>query len=127
MTIPTDSRKAAAAFKAIVDHVGRNDVIDILLNWDDCELSEDGNKIIQHIGRDREYSRGAMGGKGAVSKKEFLAWLLSEAPFDESVYGEGIRMEVDWARKIDSARTASNLYLGESMPTELQLPDPRDT
>jgi hypothetical protein len=78
LTIPTDSRKAAAAFKAIVDHVGRDDVIDILLNWDDCELSEDGKKIIQYIGRDREYSRGALGGKGAVSKKEFLAWLLSE-------------------------------------------------
>jgi hypothetical protein len=42
--------------------VGREDVIDILLNWDDCELSEDGNKIIQHVGRDREYSRGKMGG-----------------------------------------------------------------
>ena len=121
MTISIDSRKAAVAFKAIIDQVGRDDVTDILLNWNDCELSEDGNKIIQHIGRDREYSHGAMGGKGAVSKKEFLAWLLGEAPFDESVYGEGIRMEVDWARKIDSARTASGLYLGESTPTELQL------
>ena len=62
-----------------------------------------------------------------MSKIEFLAWLLSEAPFDESVYGESIRMEVDWVRKIDSARTASGLYLGESTPTELQLPDPRET
>ena len=123
--VPTDNRKAAAAFKAIVDHVGRDDVIDILLNWDDCELSEDGNKIIQYIGRDREYSRGAIGGKGTVSKKEFLAWLLSEAPFDESVYGEAIRMDVEWIRKIDSARTASGLYLGESTSTELQLRDSR--
>ena len=50
--MPIDGRKAAVAFKAIVDHVGREDVIDILLNWDDCELSNDGNKIIQHVGRD---------------------------------------------------------------------------
>ena len=126
MTISIDNRKSAVGFKAIVDHVDRDDVIDILLNWDDCELSEDSNKIIQHIGRDREYSRGAMGGKSAVSKKEFLAWLLSQAPFDESVYGEGIGMDVDWARKIDSARTASGLYSGESTLTELQLPDPRE-
>ena len=127
MANPIGTRKAAAAFKAIVDQVGRDDVTDILLNWDDCELSEDGNKIFRYIGRDREYSRGAEGGKVPISKAEFLAWLLSDAPFDESVYGEGIRTKVDWVRKIDSARTASSLNLGEPMPTELQPPDPRDT
>lgn len=120
MTTPIASRKAATAFKAIVDHVGRGDVVDILLNWDDCELSDDGSRIVRYIGRDREYSHGAEGGKVTVSKKEFLAWLLSGAPFDESVYGKGIRREVDWVRKIDSARTASGLYLGDSTPTESQ-------
>ena len=89
MTNPIGSRKAAAAFKAIVDQVGRDDVTDILLNWDDSELSEDGNRIFRYIGRDREYSRGAEGGKVSISKKEFIEWLLSEAPFDESVYGAG--------------------------------------
>lgn len=108
--MPISSRKAAAAFKAIVDQVGRDGVTDILLNWDDCELSEDGNKIFRYIGRDREYSRGTEGGKVTISKAEFLAWLLSEAPFDESAYGAGIRTEVDWVRKIDSARRASGLY-----------------
>lgn len=112
--MPIDSRKAAVAFKAIVEHVGREDVIDILLNWDDCELSEDGNKIIQHVGRDREYSHGKMGGTCTVSKKEFLAWLLSEAPFDERVYGEGIRTKADWVKTIESARTASGLYSDKS-------------
>lgn len=112
LTISISSRKAAAAFRAIVDQVGRDDVTDILFNWDDSELSEDGNKIFRYIGRDREYSRGAEGGKVTIGKAEFLAWLLSEAPFDASVYGEGIRMEVDWVRKIEAARTASGLWSG---------------
>lgn len=127
MAIPISSRKAAAAFKAIVDQVGRDDVTDILFNWDDSELSEDGNKIFRYIGRDREYSRGAEGGKVTISKTEFLAWLLSDAPYDEEVYGKEILTNADWVRKIDSARTASGLYLGEPTPTESQLPDPRGT
>jgi len=127
LAIPISSRKAAAAFKAIIEQVGRDDVTDILLNWDDSELSEDGDKIFRYIGRDRQYSHGAMGGKVTVSKKEFIEWLLSDGPFDESVYGKGIRMEVDWGRKIDSARTASGLYLVDPTPSELRRENPCDT
>lgn len=112
MAIPIGNRKATMAFKALVDQVGREDVVAILLNWNDCELSEDGDKIFRYIGRDREYSHGAMGGKIAVAKKDFLTWLLSEAPFDESVYGKGIRTKEDWVRKIQAARAASSPHFG---------------
>jgi hypothetical protein len=118
LTNQIGNKKAAVAFKAILDRVDRDDVADILLNWNDSELSEDGSKIIQYVGRDREYSHGATGGKSTVSKKEFLAWLLSEAPFDEGVYGKGIRMEADWVKKINSARVASGLQSGDSIPLE---------
>lgn len=121
MAIPISRRKAAAAFKAIVEQVGRGDVTEILLNWDDSELSEDGSKIFRYIGRDRQYSHGAMGGKVTVSKKEFIEWLVSEAPFDENVYGRGIRTEEDWAKAIESARDASGIHSGDPLPTDSQL------
>lgn len=110
---PIGTRKAAAAFRAIVDKVGRDDVAEILFNWDDYELSDDGDKIVSYVGRDREYSRGADGGKATVSKREFLAWLLSDSPFDEKVYGKDIRQNTDWVNKIKSARAATGLSLGK--------------
>lgn len=109
LTNPISSRKASAAFTSIFEQLGRDDLTDILFNWDDSELSEDGTKIIRFVGRDREYSRGAEGGKVIVSKAEFINWLLSDAPFDASVYGEGIRNNMDWVRQIESARVASGL------------------
>ena len=114
MTILINSRKSSAAFRAIVDRLDRADVTDILFNWEDCELSEDGANIVQFVGRDREYSQGKYGGKVKVSKKDFLAWLLSEAPFDEKVYDASIRKDADWVKKIEAARTASGLYSPDS-------------
>lgn len=110
MTIPIDNRKASVAFKAIVENLDRDDVMDILLNWDDCELSEDSTNIVQYVGRDREYAHGKDGGKAKISKKSFLTWLLSEAPFDERVYGTSIREDADWVKRIESARVASGLH-----------------
>ena len=82
-----DTKTAAKAFNSILEKLGKDDLIDILLNWDDCEISEDGKNIIQYLGRDREYSYGKQGGKTRVSKIDFLNWLLSDAPFDEKTYG----------------------------------------
>ena len=104
-----NNQKAAQAFKAILEKLGRDDLTDLLLNWDDCELSDDGNQIIQHLGRDREYSHGKHGGKSKVRKADFLAWLLSEAPFDQNVYGADIRNDAEWTNKIETARQASGL------------------
>ena len=119
--MPISSRRASSAFQAIIKQLGQDNVAYILLNWEDCELSEDGNKIFRHIGRDRQHSHGAMGGKVTVSKKEFIEWLVSEAPFDENVYGKGIRTEEDWAKAIESARDASGIHSGDPLPTDLQL------
>ncbi len=107
-----NSRKAAAAFRAIVDVVGRDTVTAILLDWNDSQLNEDGTKIIRYFGRDREYSRGAFGGKGSVRKADFLIWLMSDAPFDAKVYGPAIVSDSDWAATIGAARKASGLFVG---------------
>jgi hypothetical protein len=104
-----DTKTAAEAFNAILEKLGRDDLTDILLNWDDCEISEDGKNIIQYLGRDREYSHGKQGGKTRVSKTDFLNWLLSDDPFDEKIYGANIRSDTDWTQKIEGARQASGL------------------
>jgi len=104
-----DSKKATEAFKAILEQLDRDDLINILLNWDDCELSDDGKNIIQYLGRDREYSHGKHGGKAKVSKTVFLNWLLSDAPFDETIYGADIHNDDEWTQIIEAARQASGL------------------
>ena len=48
MTISIDSRKASAAFRLIVDKLDRDDVTDILLNWEDCELSDPPVRVVPH-------------------------------------------------------------------------------
>ena len=104
--------------------LGRNHELSIVSSQPlDCVrvLAADGNNIIQYVGRDREYSHGKDGGKVKVSKIEFLTWLLSEAPFDERVYGATIREDADWVQRIESARTASGLFSDESTPIERGL------
>ena len=111
LTMTIGNKKASDAFRAIVESLGRDDVTDILLNWEDCELGEDANSIIQYAGRDRDYSHGKEGGKTRISKKVFLAWLLGDGPFDAGVYGPRIREDSEWVRKIESARVASGLQV----------------
>ena len=106
---PINSRKAAAAFNAIAEHLGRDEVQEILSNWNDSELNEDATKIFQYIGRDRKYSSGKDGGKITISKTAFVTWLLSAAPFDQNIYGKSISADDDWRAKIESARRASGL------------------
>ena len=95
------------AFNAIIDGIGRGDVGEILLNWNDSRLNEDGDKIINYPGRDGRYSRGKEGGKVIIGKREFLTWLLSDAPFDEKVYGANIGSDPEWTSLIRRAREAA--------------------
>lgn len=94
------------AFDSIVDRIGRGDLGEILLNWNESELNEDGDKIIKYPGRDGRFSYGKDGGKIYVSKREFLVWLLSDGPFDEGVYGANIRNDAQWTDLIQRARDA---------------------
>lgn len=105
-------------FNAIIKVIGLNDLGEILFNWNESQLNEDGDKIINYPGRDGRYSRGKEGGKVTIGKREFLTWLMSEAPFDEKVYGANIGNDPEWSALIRRAREA---VLGklESLPTPL--------
>ena len=109
MTQSISHQKASKAFSKVLDAIGRDSLEDILCNWNDYELSDDGKEIICYIGRDREYSKGKDGGKVNISKKEFIEWLLGEGPFDQAVYGPDIRADADWSPKILAARRATGL------------------
>ena len=95
------------AFNAIVNGIGRDDIGEILFNWNESELNMDGDKIIGYPGRDGIFSRGKEGGKVNISKREFLGWIFSDKPFDEKVYGANIRNNAEWAGLIHRAREAS--------------------
>ena len=100
------------AFNAIAKGIGHNDLGEILFNWNESQLNEEGDKIVGYPGRDGVYSRGKEGGKVNVSKREFLDWLVSDKPFDEKVYGANIRNDAHWTGLIQRARvTVSNKIL----------------
>lgn len=95
------------AFNAIVKGISLNDLGEILFNWNESQLNEDGDKIFRYPGRDGRFSRGKEGGKVIIGKREFLAWLLSDDPFNEKVYGANIRNDADWTTLIRRAREAA--------------------
>ena len=95
------------AFNAIANGIGRDNLGEILFNWNESELNEDGSKIIGYPGRDGKHSMGKEGGKVNISKREILAWLLSDSPFDEKVYGANIKSDTEWKSLIQRAREAA--------------------
>ena len=95
------------AFKAILKNVGRDELGGLLFNWNESELNPDGDRIIAYPGRDGRYTRGKEGGKIYIRKRELLAWVLSEQPFDEKVYGAEIRNDSEWAELIQKVRNAA--------------------
>ncbi|MEO8021058.1 PLxRFG domain-containing protein [Polaromonas sp.] len=88
------------AFNALVKQ--SPDVDGLLFNWNESELNEDRDTIVRFPGRDSFVSRGQNGGKVTVSKREFLDWLNSDAPFDAKVYGPTVAPE--WREQVEAAR-----------------------
>lgn len=92
------------AFNAILKGLGRDDLSEILFNWNDSQLNIECDKIISFPGRDGRFSLGHEGGKVNIRKRDFLDWLLSDSPFDENTYGADIRNDLQWAGLIQRAR-----------------------
>lgn len=97
------------AFNAIRKMISLDEIGEILFNWNESQLNMDGDKIICFPGRDGRFSLGKEGGKVIVSKRAFLAWLLSDDPFDEKVYGRNIRSDGEWTALIHRAREAASV------------------
>lgn len=109
MLKPLSTKAISNAFSNIVEKVDRGRLEGVLFNWDDVELSEDGNKFITYPGRNGRYSRGSEGGKCYVTKKSFFEWLMSDGPFDTKVYGESILTDTEWLEDIKEIREVADL------------------
>lgn len=111
--VPTSTIKIGKAFSSLVSTLGKDDVSELLMNWNDSELSDDGSKIIVFPGRDRRYSAGELGGSMKAGKGEFLSWLHSDAPLDPAVF----EVSEEWKSKVDAARNATGLNAVSPAPT----------
>lgn len=104
------SKKIGVAFSALVEELGRDDLNEILSNWNESELSEDAAGIKSY-----PFRRNAPRGEGCVvkhGKGEFLNWLMSDAPFDTTTYGEGILNDDEWTGLISKAREIAKTNIG---------------
>lgn len=103
-----NNAKASQAFKRMVAQA-EDDLVGVLFNWNDSRLSEDKTGIDSYPGRDSEYSRGKDGGRVSVSKREFMEWLFSDAPFDAKVYdAESLARGSEWRGQIERLRGIAN-------------------
>lgn len=92
----------------------KDDLQELLANWDDVELSPDGQKIIGYPGRDSRYSKGQEGGKINVSKKSFFDWLGSDEPLDPKKYVQ----DQGWTETVQRVRERLGIKRGtETKPT----------
>ena len=105
--LPKSNAAVGKAFNAVIKGIGTDDLGEILFNWNESQLNEDGDKIIRYPGRDGRFSRGKEGGKIIVGKRDFLTWLLSDAPFDEKIYGANIGSDPEWSKLIRRARESA--------------------
>ena len=95
-------KEAGVIFSVLVGKLDRDDLNEILFNWNESELNEDMTAIKSY-----PFRRNAPAGRGPVAKHgktEFINWLLSDAPFDTGVYGEEILQDRGWADLINRAR-----------------------
>jgi hypothetical protein len=95
-------RQAGAMFDLLMKKLGKDDVNEILFNWNESELNDDATEIRMFVD-----SRGrgpGTGGASRVKKAEFIEWLLSQAPLDTKIYGEHILQDKHWTELVDRAR-----------------------
>jgi hypothetical protein len=95
-------KDADSIFARLLQSLGEDDLNEILFNWNESELNEDGTEIFIYVDS-RAY--GPQTGGADKVDKSFIEWLLSDAPFDMSVYGKDILEDKEWSDLIGKART----------------------
>lgn len=93
-------------FESIVTQMDVADINEILSNWNESELSDDGSEILVYTDSRSDGPR--TGGADKVDASEFINWLLSDAPFDTNIYGKDIASDPEWKALIEKARSAAN-------------------
>lgn len=106
MIISVDSKSANKAFLLLISRMDNDEINEILFNWNESELNEDGTEILIYVDSRADGPR--TGGADVVDKKEFIDWLLSDAPFDTEIYGEDIGGDEHWRGLIEKARSIVN-------------------
>jgi N12 class adenine-specific DNA methylase len=106
---PLTNAVAMKAWKSMLAKVGVDGLAGLIYNWNEGVLSEDGEKITGYSGRDREFTQKGQGGSFRVGKADFVRWLMSDAPFDTTAYGESILKDDEWRAEVEAARAASGL------------------
>lgn len=86
----------------LLTELSTDDLNTILYNWNESEISADGNDILIFVDS-RAYGP-RTGGASVIDKNEFINWLMSEQPFDESIYGKDISNDQHWVNLINSTR-----------------------
>jgi len=95
-------KDADSSFERLLHNLGEDDLNEILFNWNESGLNEDGTEIFIYVDS-RAYGP-QTGGADKVDKSEFIEWLLSNAPFDTTVYGKEILEDKEWAELIGKAK-----------------------
>ncbi len=95
-------KQAGAMFDLLVKKLGKDDVNEILFNWNESELNEDATEIRMFV--DSRALGPGTGGASRVKKTELIEWLLSEGPFDTKIYGKEILQDKRWVDLVGSAR-----------------------
>ena len=97
---------ASSMFEYVVTQMEVADINEILFNWNESELSDDGSEILVYTDSRSDGPR--TGGADKVDASEFINWLLSNAPFDTNVYGKDISTDLEWKGLIEKARSVAN-------------------
>jgi hypothetical protein len=111
------SNNATAIFDSLLSKMDREDINEILSNWNESELNEDGTEILIYVDSRSDGPR--TGGADKVEKAEFIDWLLSKGPFNTSVYGKDILQDKNWTSLIEKARS----YIDLNQETRIKLSD----
>lgn len=109
------------AFKRMKEEA-KDDLLNVLDQGMEAELSEDESRIVTYPGRDGFHSKGRDGGAYRVPLREFAAWLQSDAPLDPKKFDQ----DAEWREQIERLRSmlepASDIRFNQSTG----LNNPRD-
>ncbi|OHB99068.1 MAG: hypothetical protein A2Z57_04020 [Planctomycetes bacterium RIFCSPHIGHO2_12_39_6] len=102
------TKRVGEYFNNLVKKMSRDEVDQVLYDWGEGQLNEDGTGIKI----ERMFAREAKKGLGEIvkgSKAQFINWLNSDAPFNEKIYGKDILKDSEYVDRINRAREAAGI------------------
>lgn len=101
--IVSDEDAQEALSRLIKSH--RNELNEVLENWDGTHLTDDGT-LERHLGREGTHAgEDEFNTDAEIKPAEFITWLFSDEPLDAAQFGD----DPDWRAEIQTLRTATGL------------------